>query len=186
MCAFKCFKLQQAKFGAKVAKQSARNEKIAKSTLKAKSRAYSYAPKEPMRTHCHAFGVTSYLEPNHMRTHLRGLCFPRGLLPKKIRQITLRTLIPMSLLEQNSKIADLKATSSKSLIDKLRMFETNRQKLAKERENYGMQEVSSSNKEADLPRLGATQDKGKEGYLETTPKKKKWCQGWQRLTVAGS
>ncbi|MED6123681.1 hypothetical protein PIB30_051443 [Stylosanthes scabra] len=72
---------------------------------------------------------------------------------------------------RNSEIADLKATSSKGLIDKLRIFESNRQKLAKEPENYGMQEVSSPNKEADLPRLGAAQDKGK-GYLETTRKKK--------------
>ncbi|MED6187647.1 hypothetical protein PIB30_078342 [Stylosanthes scabra] len=48
-----------AKFGAKVAKESARNEKIAKKSLKAKSRAYAYAPKEPMHTHCHALGVTS-------------------------------------------------------------------------------------------------------------------------------
>ncbi|MED6125417.1 hypothetical protein PIB30_068344 [Stylosanthes scabra] len=63
-----------AKFGAEVAKESARNEKIAKKSLKAKSRAYAYAPKEPMRTHCHDLGVTSYLEPDHMRTHLRGLC----------------------------------------------------------------------------------------------------------------
>ncbi|MED6114970.1 hypothetical protein PIB30_085584 [Stylosanthes scabra] len=48
-----------AKFGMKVAKESARNEKIAKKNLKAKSRAYAYAPKEPMRTHCHALGITS-------------------------------------------------------------------------------------------------------------------------------
>ncbi|MED6225135.1 hypothetical protein PIB30_090746 [Stylosanthes scabra] len=48
-----------AKFGAKVAKESGRNEKIAKKSLKTKSRAYAYAPKEPMRTHCHALGVTS-------------------------------------------------------------------------------------------------------------------------------
>ncbi|MED6208882.1 hypothetical protein PIB30_049282 [Stylosanthes scabra] len=48
-----------AKFGAKVAKESARNEKIAKKSLKAKSRAYAYAPKEPMCTHCHDLGVTS-------------------------------------------------------------------------------------------------------------------------------
>ncbi|MED6152380.1 hypothetical protein PIB30_091512 [Stylosanthes scabra] len=47
------------KFGAEVAKESARNEKIAKKILKAKSRAYAYAPKEPVRTHSHALGVTS-------------------------------------------------------------------------------------------------------------------------------
>ncbi|MED6114241.1 hypothetical protein PIB30_078492 [Stylosanthes scabra] len=47
------------KFGAEVAKESARNEKIAKKSLKTKSRAYAYAPKGPMRTHCHALGVTS-------------------------------------------------------------------------------------------------------------------------------
>ncbi|MED6162254.1 hypothetical protein PIB30_068637, partial [Stylosanthes scabra] len=52
-------KHDQAKFGAEVAKESMRNEKIAKKSLKAKSRAYAYAPKEPMRTHCHALGVTS-------------------------------------------------------------------------------------------------------------------------------
>ncbi|MED6122977.1 hypothetical protein PIB30_044951 [Stylosanthes scabra] len=40
---------QEAKFGAEVAKESARNEKIAKKSLKVKSRAYAYAPKEPMR-----------------------------------------------------------------------------------------------------------------------------------------
>ncbi|MED6200263.1 hypothetical protein PIB30_083385 [Stylosanthes scabra] len=34
----------QAKFGAEVAKESARNEKIAKKSLKAKSRAYVNAP----------------------------------------------------------------------------------------------------------------------------------------------
>ncbi|MED6128719.1 hypothetical protein PIB30_100711 [Stylosanthes scabra] len=51
--------ITHAKFGAEVAKESARNEKIAKKSLKAKSRAYAYAPKEPMRTHCHALGVTS-------------------------------------------------------------------------------------------------------------------------------
>ncbi|MED6114358.1 hypothetical protein PIB30_079554 [Stylosanthes scabra] len=52
-------KKSQAKFGAEVAKESARNEKIAKKSLKAKSRAYAYAPKEPMHTHCHDLGVTS-------------------------------------------------------------------------------------------------------------------------------
>ncbi|MED6212675.1 hypothetical protein PIB30_085809 [Stylosanthes scabra] len=48
-----------AKFGAEVAKESARNEKIAKKSLKVKSRAYAYTPKKPMRTHCHDLGVTS-------------------------------------------------------------------------------------------------------------------------------
>ncbi|MED6176728.1 hypothetical protein PIB30_090957, partial [Stylosanthes scabra] len=62
------------KFGAKAAKESARNEKIAKKSLKAKSRAYAYAPKGPMRTHCHDLGITSKLELDHMRTHLKGLC----------------------------------------------------------------------------------------------------------------
>ncbi|MED6177881.1 hypothetical protein PIB30_102296, partial [Stylosanthes scabra] len=60
----------------------------------------------------------------------------------------------------NSDIAELKATSSKSLIDKLKMFEINQRKLAKSRQNYGMQEVTSPNKEADFPCLGAAQDKG--------------------------
>ncbi|MED6198869.1 hypothetical protein PIB30_070646 [Stylosanthes scabra] len=50
--------ISMAKFGVEVAKESASNEKIAKS-LRAKSRAYAYPPKEPMRTHCHALGVTS-------------------------------------------------------------------------------------------------------------------------------
>ncbi|MED6109859.1 hypothetical protein PIB30_037427 [Stylosanthes scabra] len=54
-----CDLLYCAKFGAEVAKESARNEKITKKSLKAKSRAYAYAPKGPMRTHCHALGVTS-------------------------------------------------------------------------------------------------------------------------------
>ncbi|MED6200550.1 hypothetical protein PIB30_086251, partial [Stylosanthes scabra] len=48
-------KHDRAKFGAEVAKESARNEKITKKSLKAKSRAYAYAPKEPTRTHCHAY-----------------------------------------------------------------------------------------------------------------------------------
>ncbi|MED6153488.1 hypothetical protein PIB30_102484 [Stylosanthes scabra] len=52
-------KHNREKFGAKVAKENARNEKIAKKSLKAKFRAYAYAPKEPMRMHCHALGVTS-------------------------------------------------------------------------------------------------------------------------------
>ncbi|MED6214401.1 hypothetical protein PIB30_102693, partial [Stylosanthes scabra] len=63
-----------AKFEAEVAKESARNEKIAKKSLEAKSKAYAYIPKGPMCTHCHDLGVTSNLEPNHMRTHLKGLC----------------------------------------------------------------------------------------------------------------
>ncbi|MED6112630.1 hypothetical protein PIB30_063307 [Stylosanthes scabra] len=49
----------EAKFRAEVAKESARNEKIAKKSLKAKSRADAYSPKGPMRTHCHALCVTS-------------------------------------------------------------------------------------------------------------------------------
>ncbi|MED6149402.1 Calcium-transporting ATPase 2, endoplasmic reticulum-type [Stylosanthes scabra] len=49
----------RAKFGAEVAKENARNEKIVKESLKAKSKAYAYAPKESVRTHCHALGVTS-------------------------------------------------------------------------------------------------------------------------------
>ncbi|MED6151883.1 hypothetical protein PIB30_086641 [Stylosanthes scabra] len=61
---------------------------------------------------------------------------------------------------RNSDIAELKETSSKSLIDKLKMFEINRRKLAKSRQNYGIQEVTSPNKEADLTCLGAAQDKG--------------------------
>ncbi|MED6151649.1 hypothetical protein PIB30_084484 [Stylosanthes scabra] len=73
---------------------------------------------------------------------------------------------------RNSDIAELKATSTKSLIDKLKMFEINRQKLAKSWQNYGMQEVTSPNKEADLPCLGAAQDKGDKGDLGTKRKKK--------------
>ncbi|MED6165002.1 hypothetical protein PIB30_095568, partial [Stylosanthes scabra] len=67
---------------------------------------------------------------------------------------------------RNIDIAELKATTSKSLIDKLKMFEINRRKLAKSHQIYGMQEVSSPNKEADLPSLGAAQDKGNKGFLE--------------------
>ncbi|MED6123516.1 hypothetical protein PIB30_049930 [Stylosanthes scabra] len=52
-------KHDRAKFGAEVAKESTRNEKITKKSLKAKSRAYAYAPKEPRRTHCHDLGITS-------------------------------------------------------------------------------------------------------------------------------
>ncbi|MED6141820.1 hypothetical protein PIB30_107283, partial [Stylosanthes scabra] len=63
-----------AKFGVEVAKESARNEKIAKNSLEAKSRAYAYAPKELMHTHCHDLGVTSKLESDHMRMHLKGPC----------------------------------------------------------------------------------------------------------------
>ncbi|MED6138747.1 hypothetical protein PIB30_077378 [Stylosanthes scabra] len=73
---------------------------------------------------------------------------------------------------RNSDIAELKATSSKSLIDKLKMFEINQRKLAKSWQNYGMQEVTSPNKEADLPCLGAVQDKGDKGDLGTKRKKK--------------
>ncbi|MED6114758.1 hypothetical protein PIB30_083539 [Stylosanthes scabra] len=62
----------QVKFRAEVAKESARNEKIAKKSLKAKSRGYAYAPKEPMRTHCHALGIMSSLEPDHMRKMKKG------------------------------------------------------------------------------------------------------------------
>ncbi|MED6223535.1 hypothetical protein PIB30_074819 [Stylosanthes scabra] len=51
-------KHDRAKFGAEVAKESTKNKKIAKESLKAKSRAYAYAPKEPMHTHCHSLGVT--------------------------------------------------------------------------------------------------------------------------------
>ncbi|MED6125501.1 hypothetical protein PIB30_069094 [Stylosanthes scabra] len=54
-----CDLLYCVKFGAEVAKESMRNEKIAKKSLKAKSRAYAYAPKRSMCTHCHALGVTS-------------------------------------------------------------------------------------------------------------------------------
>ncbi|MED6187637.1 hypothetical protein PIB30_078229 [Stylosanthes scabra] len=50
------FQKKLAKFGAKVAKKSARNEKITKKSLKAKSRAYAYTPKKHMRTHCHDLG----------------------------------------------------------------------------------------------------------------------------------
>ncbi|MED6153733.1 hypothetical protein PIB30_104901 [Stylosanthes scabra] len=62
------------KFGAEVAKKGQRNENIAKKSLEAKSRAYVYAPKEPMRTCCHDLGITSKLEPDHMHMHQRGLC----------------------------------------------------------------------------------------------------------------
>ncbi|MED6151124.1 hypothetical protein PIB30_079324 [Stylosanthes scabra] len=54
-----CIHMIKAKFGAEVAKESARNKKIAKKSLKAKSRAYVYAPKGPIRTYCHALGITS-------------------------------------------------------------------------------------------------------------------------------
>ncbi|MED6154125.1 hypothetical protein PIB30_109002, partial [Stylosanthes scabra] len=57
----------------------------------------------------------------------------------------------------NNEFADLKATSSKALLNKLMSFEMNRRKIAKERQNYGMQEVSS----------GAAQDKGKQGEVST-------------------
>ncbi|MED6109602.1 hypothetical protein PIB30_035196 [Stylosanthes scabra] len=52
-----CDLLYCAKFGAKVAKESARNEKISKKSLKVKSRAYAYAPKEPIRTHQRSLSV---------------------------------------------------------------------------------------------------------------------------------
>ncbi|MED6138917.1 hypothetical protein PIB30_079045 [Stylosanthes scabra] len=52
-------KHDRAKFGAEVAKESVRNENIANKSLKAKSRAYAYAPKKPMRMHCHDLGITS-------------------------------------------------------------------------------------------------------------------------------
>ncbi|MED6146692.1 hypothetical protein PIB30_036847 [Stylosanthes scabra] len=71
---FKCFRVSQAKIGAKVAKESARIEKIAKKSLEAKSSAYAYAPKTDVRTHCHDLGFSSKLEPDPMRTHLRDLC----------------------------------------------------------------------------------------------------------------
>ncbi|MED6112632.1 hypothetical protein PIB30_063309 [Stylosanthes scabra] len=50
-------KHDRAKFGAEMAKESTSNEKMAKKSLKAKSKAYAYAPKGPMRTHCHALGL---------------------------------------------------------------------------------------------------------------------------------
>ncbi|MED6189412.1 hypothetical protein PIB30_095741, partial [Stylosanthes scabra] len=62
------------KFGVEVAKKGERNEKITNKSLEAKSRAHAYASNEPMRTHCHDFGVMSKLEPDHMRTHQKGLC----------------------------------------------------------------------------------------------------------------
>ncbi|MED6190520.1 hypothetical protein PIB30_106652, partial [Stylosanthes scabra] len=67
-----------AKFGAEVAKKGERNEKITKKSLEAKSRAYAYARKEPIRTLCHDLGVTSKPEPDHMRTHQRGICIRTG------------------------------------------------------------------------------------------------------------
>ncbi|MED6178040.1 hypothetical protein PIB30_103934 [Stylosanthes scabra] len=54
-----------------MAKESARNEKIAKKSLETKSRAYAYAPKGPMRTQCHDLGVTSKLEPDHIPLRAR-------------------------------------------------------------------------------------------------------------------
>ncbi|MED6188886.1 hypothetical protein PIB30_090240, partial [Stylosanthes scabra] len=53
-------------FRAEVTRKSVRNEKIAKKSLEAKSITYAYAPKGPMRMHCHDLGVTSKLEPDHM------------------------------------------------------------------------------------------------------------------------
>ncbi|MED6129461.1 hypothetical protein PIB30_108181, partial [Stylosanthes scabra] len=58
-----------AKIRTEVAKESARNEKITKKSLEAKSSAYAYAPKTDVRTHCHDLGVMSMLEPDPMRTH---------------------------------------------------------------------------------------------------------------------
>ncbi|MED6114841.1 hypothetical protein PIB30_084387, partial [Stylosanthes scabra] len=64
-----------AKFGAKVAKESVRNEKIAKESLKAKSRAYAYAPKGPVRIAMHwasclaRTGPYAYAPKGPMRTH---------------------------------------------------------------------------------------------------------------------
>ncbi|MED6164755.1 hypothetical protein PIB30_093239 [Stylosanthes scabra] len=56
-----------------------------------------------------------------------------------------------------TEIANLTATSSKDLLLKLRNFELNRLKVVRERQNYGIQEVSSGDgqenvKEADLAR----------------------------------
>ncbi|MED6186090.1 hypothetical protein PIB30_063474 [Stylosanthes scabra] len=59
-------------------------------------------------------------------------------------------------------VADLTATSSKDLLSKLRNLESNRQKIAEERQNYRMQEVSS----------GAAQDEGIEGEFATKGKNK--------------
>ncbi|MED6176462.1 hypothetical protein PIB30_088437 [Stylosanthes scabra] len=59
--------------------------------------------------------------------------------------------------DENNELADLKATSSKALLNKLMSFEMNRRQIAKERQNYGIQEVSS----------GAAQDKGMQGELST-------------------
>ncbi|MED6189685.1 hypothetical protein PIB30_098475 [Stylosanthes scabra] len=64
----------KSKIGAKVAKESVRNEKITKKSLEAKSSAYADAPKTDGCTHCHDLGVTSKLKPDPMRTHLRDLC----------------------------------------------------------------------------------------------------------------
>ncbi|MED6141074.1 hypothetical protein PIB30_099710 [Stylosanthes scabra] len=81
-----------------------------------------------------------------------------------------------------TEIANLTATSSKDLLFKLRNLESNRLKVVRERQNYGMQEVSSASKEglsakegnADLaskgkskivPKLSATQNNLKEGLV---------------------
>ncbi|MED6211884.1 hypothetical protein PIB30_077857 [Stylosanthes scabra] len=63
-----------AKIGTKVIKKSARNEKITKKSLEAKSSAYAYAPKTDVPTHCHDLGVTSRLQPDPMHRHLKVLC----------------------------------------------------------------------------------------------------------------
>ncbi|MED6210719.1 hypothetical protein PIB30_066768 [Stylosanthes scabra] len=57
-------------------------------------------------------------------------------------------------------IADLTASSSKDLLAKLRNFEMNRAKIAAQRQNYGIQEVSS----------GAVEDEDKQGQLATKGK----------------
>ncbi|MED6114117.1 hypothetical protein PIB30_077241 [Stylosanthes scabra] len=58
-----------AMIGTENAKKSARNEKITKKSLEAKSNAYAYAPKTDVRKHCHDLGVTSRLELDPVRTH---------------------------------------------------------------------------------------------------------------------
>ncbi|MED6161350.1 hypothetical protein PIB30_059878 [Stylosanthes scabra] len=60
--------------GAEAAKGSARNEKITKKILEAKSSTYACVPKTDVRTHWNDLGVTSKLEPDPMHTHLRDLC----------------------------------------------------------------------------------------------------------------
>ncbi|MED6224028.1 hypothetical protein PIB30_079810 [Stylosanthes scabra] len=60
-----------AKIGAEVAKESARNEEIAKKSLEARFRAYAYTTGTDVRTHCHVLGGTPRLELDPMRTHLK-------------------------------------------------------------------------------------------------------------------